>query len=302
MTEASDARAIRFSLIDVFTDEPLAGNPLALVIDGDRLTEAQMRRLAREFNQSETTFLLSATRPEAEVRLRSFTPSGAEVFGAGHNALGAWWWLAASGALPVGASPAHFAQELGDRVLPVEVVSEAGRIAGIVMIQGSVEFGAVLEDRQALADALHLHASDLEEDAPPQVVGTGAAHLLVPVKSRRALESARPDAEILRPLLQEVGGQGCYVFCLEPYDPAATALARFFNPTVGIWEDPATGSAAGPLAAYLIAAGKTPPDREVVIEQGHSMGRPSRMRVRIRDRRVRISGRGVIVAEGVLRL
>src|SRR2546428_4023619 len=90
---------LKFFIVDVFTREPLAGNPLALVPDADGLDSETMRRLGREFNQSETTFVLEPTRPDADWRLRFFTPDGTEVYGAGHNALGAWWWLAASGRL-----------------------------------------------------------------------------------------------------------------------------------------------------------------------------------------------------------
>lgn len=92
--------AVSFYFVDVFASQPLSGNPLSLVADADRLDEAQMRAIAREFNQSETTFLLRPTRPGATWRLRSFTPIGAEVGGAGHNALGAWLWLAAAGSRP----------------------------------------------------------------------------------------------------------------------------------------------------------------------------------------------------------
>lgn len=88
--------SVPFALVDVFADAPLTGNPLAVVADADGLEERAMRAVAREFNQSETTFVLRPTRPEARTRLRSFTPAGAEVVGAGHNALGAWWWLAAT--------------------------------------------------------------------------------------------------------------------------------------------------------------------------------------------------------------
>src|SRR5271167_1965619 len=109
-----------FYLVDVFSDQPLRGNPLALVPDGERVDEATMRRVAREFNQSETTFLLPPTRAGADWRLRSFTPSGQEVFGAGHNCLGAWWWLAESGRLDLGHSGGKFIQQIGDHLLPVK--------------------------------------------------------------------------------------------------------------------------------------------------------------------------------------
>ena len=115
----SPAPSARFYLIDVFAQRPLTGNPLALVPDADDLAEAQMRAIAREFNQSETTFLLSPGMPGATWRLRSFTPIGAEVYGAGHNALGAWLWLAGSGRLASGQD--GFTQQIGEEVLAVHV-------------------------------------------------------------------------------------------------------------------------------------------------------------------------------------
>jgi trans-2,3-dihydro-3-hydroxyanthranilate isomerase len=125
----SPAPSARFYLIDVFAQRPLTGNPLALVPDADDLAEAQMRAIAREFNQSETTFLLHPAMPRATWRLRSFTPIGAEVYGAGHNALGAWLWLADSGRLASGQD--EFAQQIGDepRASTTRTVPSATRCA-----------------------------------------------------------------------------------------------------------------------------------------------------------------------------
>ncbi len=239
-----------FSIVDVFTHEPLSGNPLAIVADAQGLDDATMQRIGREFNQSGTTCLLPATRLAAHWRLRSFTPTGVEVFGAGHNALGAWWWLVESGRLAVNGPVTLFVQEIGDRVLPVEIRSSGGELTAIGMMQTPPSFGAICRNVPELASALELSEADLAMDdgLPAQVVSTGAAHLLVPVRNRAAVVRARPHAGRLASLLATVGGQGCYLFCLDPINPPATAHARFFNPTVGIWEDPATGSAAGPLA------------------------------------------------------
>ena len=292
-----------FVLVDVFADAPLSGNPLAVVADAEQLEDSVMRAVAREFNQSETTFLLPSTRPDAAWRLRSFTPAGAEVVGAGHNALGAWWWLATAGRLALDVDGgAVLAQEIGDRVLPVEVIGRNGRPESIEMEQGAPEFQRTVSDRDELAVALGLDArgGDLLDDMPAQVVSTGAAHLLVPVRDRTVVDRARPDAPRLRAVLAQAGGQGCYLYCLDPVDPAAVAYARFFNPTVGIWEDPATGSAAGPLAVRLVAEGVVPDGAPVVVEQGHAMGRPSRIRVQVTGSRVRIGGTCVVVAEGAL--
>jgi len=295
--------SVPFFLVDVFADAPLTGNPVAVVADAERIEESVMRAVAREFNQSETTFVLPPTRPEAAWRLRSFTPAGAEVTGAGHNVLGAWWWLATTGRIELDAEGgAAVAQEIGDRVLPVEVRGRNGRPEAIVIEQAPPELGRTVTDRDELARALgfQLGAADAFDDVPAQVVSTGAAHLLVPARDRAVVDRARPDAPRLAAALAQVGGQGCYLYCLDPVDPAAVAYARFFNPTVGIWEDPATGSAAGPLVSRLVALGVVPDGAPVLVEQGYAIGRPSRIRVQVSGKRVQIGGAAVVVAEGTL--
>jgi trans-2,3-dihydro-3-hydroxyanthranilate isomerase len=295
--------SVPFALVDVFADVPLVGNPLAVVADAERLEEPVMRAVAREFNQSETTFVLPATRPGATLRLRSFTPAGVEVVGAGHNVLGAWWWLATAGRVELDREGgAVLAQEIGDRVLPVEVTGRNGRPEAIVIEQAPPEFGRSVSDRGELAAALGLDPDgrDLLDDVSAQVVWTGAPHLLVPARDRSVVDRARPDAPRLERALAQVGGQGCYLYCLDPVDPAAVAYARFFNPTVGISEDPATGSAAGPLVSLLVAHGVVPDGASVIVEQGHAMGRPSRIQVHVSGRQVRLGGASVVVAEGTL--
>ncbi|MBZ5523014.1 MAG: PhzF family phenazine biosynthesis protein [Acidobacteriia bacterium] len=295
-------RHTNFYIVDVFSDQPLTGNPLAVVPDAGDLDVPTMQRFAREFNQSETTFLMSPTKKDADWRLRCFTPTGAEVTGAGHNALGAWWWLAEAGRLKLSDSGGSFSQEIGDKVLPVEVIARSGRLEAIGMIQTPPVFGKQMSDLRELASALGLEPNDLDtEKLPAQVVSTGAAHLLVPARSRSAVERAKPDAERLAAVLRSVAGQGCYLFCLDPIDPSSTAHARFFNPTVGISEDPATGSAAGPLACYLIERKIVPDGSTITVEQGHSLGRPSLIKVSVQGNQVNLTGRGVVVAQGVIR-
>jgi trans-2,3-dihydro-3-hydroxyanthranilate isomerase len=136
------------------------------------------------------------------------------------------------------------------------------------------------------------------------VVSTGAAHLLVPLVDRAAVDGAVPDPGRLAAVLADAGGEGCYVFttAAADADDGAHAYARFFNPTMGIGEDPATGTAAGPLAATLVRSGHVEPGTPVVIEQGHRIGRPSRIRIDVDGERVRLSGSGIVVAEGQLTL
>jgi trans-2,3-dihydro-3-hydroxyanthranilate isomerase len=285
-------KTVSFALVDVFSDRPLAGNPLAVVPDADHLDEAVLPRIAKEFNQSETTFLVAPTMPGADHRLRSFTPGGVEVFGAGHNALGAWWWLSDNGRLD---RPGVWHQQLGDVVLPVEVGPDR-----IAMRQEPARYGSTVE---AAPLAAALGVDDL--GAPPklpvaQVVETGAGHLMVGVRDRATVDSVSPDTAALRALLVAAGGEGCYVYSLDPIEAGTTAYARFFNPVAGITEDPATGTAAGPLACLLNKHGLA--GDTVAITQGHLIGRPSRLEVRLDGVTPVLSGGATISATGTLHL
>jgi trans-2,3-dihydro-3-hydroxyanthranilate isomerase len=292
---------IRFVFVDVFAPTPLTGNPVSLVPDADDLDLATLRAIAREFNQSETTFLLRPSMAGADWRLRSFTPIGAEVFGAGHNALGAWLWLVATGRVP--ADRSRFVQQIGEHLLPVALHRARGHPDVVSLDQSPPVFANTLDDPAELAAALGLPARDLVADRPAQVVSTGAGHLLVPVRNRAAVDAATPDNSRLTALLQQVDGEGCYLYSLDPVDPSdAVAYARFFNPTMGIHEDPATGTAAGPLMTRLVAEGIVSDGSTAVIEQGYAIGRPSRIRVTVSGNLVRISGSGLIVADGALHL
>ena len=289
---------VPFYWVDVFAATPLTGNPLALVPDADPLPEATMRAVAREFNQSETTFLVRPDRPGADHRLRSFTPAGVEVFGAGHNAMGAWIWLALAGRLDPDRD--RFVQQIGDDLLDVRV-TRPGSGVEVSMAQSAPRFLGRVEDRAALAAVLGLTAGDLSADRVAEVASTGAEHLLVPVRDVAAVDAAQPDTAGLRALLADAGAEGCYVYTT---DAAAglSAYARFFNPTVGIAEDPATGTAASGPAAVLTRDGLVTDPPRVVVEQGRALGRPSRIELRVDGPLVTITGSGVVTAEGTLHL
>ncbi|MFD7307393.1 PhzF family phenazine biosynthesis protein [Promicromonospora sp. NPDC059942] len=298
---------VPFYWVDVFAATPLTGNPLALVPDADALPEHTMGAIARELNQSETTFLVRPDRPGADHRLRSFTPGGVEVFGAGHNAMGAWIWLALSGRLE--ADREKFVQQIGDDLLNVRVSGRPPEAVEVSMEQSAPRFLGRVEDRAALAAVLGLDAEDLDADRAAEVVSTGAEHLLVPLRSTAAVDAAQPDTAALRALLADAGAEGCYLYTVQLDDAAAAAPAagisaytRFFNPTVGIAEDPATGTAAGPLAAVLVRDGLAPDPARIVVEQGRKLGRPSLITLGVDGPLVTISGSGIVVAEGTLHL
>jgi trans-2,3-dihydro-3-hydroxyanthranilate isomerase len=293
---------IPFYFVDVFAETPLTGNPLAIVPHAELLHDVTMRRVAAELNQAETTFILPARDKSAHWRLRSFIAPGYEVFGAGHNSLGAWWWLAESGELKLSDGSNRFIQEIGDALLPVEVRCEGQQPVSVVLTQGLPQFGGVCEDLPELVGALGLEIDDLSHSLPAQVVSTGAEHLLVPVRNREAVARAHPDVQRLAKVLKAAGGEGCYLYSLDPVLPSSTAHARFFNPTVGIVEDSATGTAAGPLACLLVSHGIVDDGSTVSIEQGYEMKRPSILHVRVRGTEVQLSGRGVKVIDGRLRI
>ena len=292
--------ALVAGLIDVFADRPLTGNPLAVVEGADALPDATLRRIAGELNQAETTFVMTSTR--ADRKLRSFTASGAEVFGAGHNALGAWLWLGMHGHLGALDTPRTFHQEIGADVLPITVELRDGRVHGR-MRQAALRLAPPLTDLAPLAAALAVTGDDLVAHPAPRVASghsTGAGHLLVRVRDPQAVDRARPDADALLAVLQSAGAEGCYVYAFDRAAPG-TAYARFFNPTVGLWEDAATGTAAGPLCAYLGSEGLLAPDQTLVIEQGVRMGRRSLLHVRLTPE-PELSGSGVVVLRGWLDL
>ncbi len=287
--------------LDVFTARPLGGNPLPVVFDEtEALTDEQMLAVAREFNTSETTFVVPARDPKAARRLRCFSTKQ-EVFGAGHNALGAWWAILESGAIAGPDGENELWQELGTRLLPLTAFRERGALRRIAMQQEPPEAGTGAPDRRSLAEALSLDAASL--DVPglePQVVSTGARHLLVPARTLADVAKARVRPELLVDLARPFGCHGCYLFCRESVEGDAVAHARAFGPGIGIAEDPATGSAAGPLIAYL-ASRQLVQEREwVMVEQGYELGRPSRIEVRVAGERVEIAGECVIVARGEL--
>lgn len=294
-------RKLCFALVDVFAVAPLRGNPLAVVDDAAGLDDATLRRLAMEFNQAETTFLLPPTTRTAHHRLRSFTATGTEVFGAGHNALGAWWRLAATGRLGCLTGRDEFFQEIGDEILPVIVESEGGVPVFIEMKQSAPRFAARVDCDEGLAAALGLEVADLAPDiVPAQVVSTGAHHLMVPVRDRSAVDRADPSAPELRRALLRADAEGCYIFSLDPTADGATAYSRFFNPVAGIREDPATGTAAGPLASHLVANGLLEEGAPALIQQGVAMGRESLLRVTVSVEDVRLSGACFTSGEGVI--
>ena len=203
----ASVKTLAFHIVDVFAVEPLTGNPLAVVDGGTELTLDLFQRIAVS-SPSETVFL-PPTRPQADWRLRSFTAAGVEVFGAGgHNSLGAWWWLAEAGKLALTRNATSFHQEIGDRVLPVTISQAEGRLSRVVMDQEPPVAGSQLNDVATLAASIGLTVADLAVDRVPcQVISTGVAHLMVPIRDRDAVDRIEPDAKALFAMLHSMSAR-----------------------------------------------------------------------------------------------
>jgi trans-2,3-dihydro-3-hydroxyanthranilate isomerase len=308
----------RFIQLDVFTDQPFAGNPLAVFPEAEGLTDERMQQIAREMNLSETVFVLPPTDENALRRLRIFTPTSELPF-AGHPVVGTWNCLAREGVVPLpenGSGWTEIKQEVGIGVLPVAIEFKEGEPVRTVMTQGKFEIRGEIDDGQEQAEiarALGLAREDLDESLPIQGVSTGNTMLMVPVRSLADLSHCRPNLPLLDEILArsefvEPKATGWYVFTRETIEVGeARAHARFFV-GMNIGEDPATGSAAGPLGGYLVhhhAAGVDPVEGiyRFVIEQGDFIQRPSRIGLEVKGEpgkieQVRVGGASVVVARG----
>lgn len=299
-----------FIQCDVFTGQIFAGNPLAVFPEAAGIDEATMQKIAREMNLSETVFVLPPTDPKALRRLRIFTP-GQELPMAGHPVVGTWNVLARLGVIALPASGngrVTIHHELKVGVLPVAIDFADGLPVAVVMTQTTPQVGAPLNEAVACARALRLSADDIGDEKLPIVVSsTGVKFLIVPLRSREALSRLRVNSSELSDLLQRTGGTGLYAVTRETPDSEAFVSTRMFaDESTGIGEDPATGSAAGTLAAALVhygAATTTDGVARFMIEQGVDMGRPSRIEAEVEGetgavRVVRIGGAAVMVLKG----
>lgn len=297
---------LQVRVLDVFTARPLAGNPLGVVLGAESLDGGAMQAIAKEFNLSSTAFVLAPTAEGATYRIRIFTPTH-ELRFAGHPVIGTAWLLAEDGIIPLQGDKTSIQQQVAIGTLPVAIYASNGRPIKIVMTQGRPELGETYHgsDAALLATALGLSAADLRSDLPIQVASTGIPSLMVPLRDLDALARVDLDTRALRAVPGIAELSRLYTFVHD----GDNARARFFAPKHGISEDPATGSAAGGLGAYLYAhLPRTQSDTplRLRVDQGIEMGRPSEIEVEVwgdsSAREVRVGGAAVTVMRGELRI
>ena len=278
-----------YTLLDVFTDRPLAGNGLAVVHDADPLSDATMHAFARETKLSETSFVQTA-QGDADYRHRIFMMSG-EIPFAGHPSLG----VAVAVARARGESQATYVQQTqaGEQAIDVEL---DGLRATASMLQGAPQFGPELDPDDVLG-LVGLDGAEADPALPVQIVSTGAPQVIAPVRDAAALRRVLPDYDRIGRLLAEHDAIAVYLAAVDV--EAGTARVRSFLRTAEMGEDPATGAAVGPLCAHVAA--RTGVER-LEVDQGVEMGRPSRLVASLDGDRVRVGGDAVILAEGTVHL
>jgi len=305
-----ERRTLKFYQADVFTDMPFGGNPVAVVPDALGLSNRELQQIAREMNHSETVFVFPPTDSAAAVKIRIFTPTR-EIPFAGHPVLGTFFVLGKLDRLPLKEPVTRVCHECSIGIFPVELHVLKGEILRVVMSQPKPQFlGAVeqMKDLFEVATALGL-SKDLitRTKLPVEVVSTGLPVLIVPVRTLTAVRSIVPDIVAINDLCARYGAEGIMVFTTVTVEEFSDVHTRMFAPSIGILEDPATGSASGALGAYLVHNGvvEVGPTTEIIAEQGYEIERPSRIVIQVESdddaiQEVKVGGQVVMMAEGTL--
>jgi len=301
--------SFRYLHYDVFTDAPLEGNQLAVFPEPAAMSAGLMQAITREMNFSECTFILPAEIPGTDVRMRIFTP-GEELPMAGHPTIGSTFALAHEGVIKRGQEKFVFGLGVGPTPVSLEWKGDALDFAW--MTQKNPQFGSAVKDREAFARALGIAAADLGA-SPVQVVSCGVAFLFAALVTRAAVDRVAIDAKAYAQTLQASAIEDLPLFVFTSDRTGAVGdeavYSRMLAPQFGIFEDPATGGASGPLGCYLFRHGLIDRARlaDAVSLQGVQMKRPSRIHISIdaagdEITRVRVGGRSVLVGEGRLTL
>jgi trans-2,3-dihydro-3-hydroxyanthranilate isomerase len=283
------AMAYRYRVVDVFTERPLEGNPLAVFPEAHNLDGSTMQRIAKELNLSETVFVLPATRADCAARVRIFTPAREMPF-AGHPTIGASYVLREEG---VAAADNFLLEEL---IGPIQIRVEPGVRPLIWLRTPPVEEGRMI-DPAICATSLGLPVSDLA-DLPPQILSAGNPCVYIAVKDKATVDRARLRSS--DPLKAEPNDLLC-VFIFAPTPEGV--YSRMFAPEHGVVEDPATGSVTGPLAVYLRKHGlvSDKPGTRFVSEQGTKMGRRSILHVQVEGESIEVGGYVTALVEATMR-
>jgi len=286
-------RGLKYFVVDVFANEQFYGNPLAVIEIPKELALTEYKDIAKEFGYSETSFV-HYSKSTNTLRVRSFTPTGFEINGAGHNLLGAVHAVLKND-IYFKLSPAEIPKIImKDKTIPIGI----DRYKVGILQQPASLLKKIPSEK--ISEAISISKEDIYNIMEPTVVKTEVAHLMVPLTNSEVLNRANPKKALLQELAEQYGFQGVYCFALSENNSDFISKTRFFNPGIGIVEDPATGSAAGPLIGFLSHHHLVQRNKTYKIIQGEKMGRPSILSVCIEPDGILLSGTAIISMEGTI--
>jgi trans-2,3-dihydro-3-hydroxyanthranilate isomerase len=297
-------RKIAVYHIDAFTTESFGGNPAGVIPEAENLSAEEMQRIASELNLPESAFLLPSQNPNADFKVRYFTPLE-EINFCGHATVGLAWLLATRDDWLNKTEQLVFETNVG--LIPVKWVKENGQLTKVSMTQVAPKVKDIDVDKEQIAELIGIQVNELDDRYPIKIGNTGNWHLLVPVKSREAIDAANPQLRQLGSMNRERNISTTHLFTFDT-NGEFDVYTRDFAPGVGIDEDPVTGSANGALAGYFILESIVSKQEvhQLSIGQGHAIGRPGILYITITPQHdhpvIEVAGSAVVTIEGKINL
>ncbi|MFV8827901.1 PhzF family phenazine biosynthesis protein [Alkalihalobacterium sp. APHAB7] len=291
--------------VDAFTNEPFGGNPAGVVPDATQLTEDEMQKIARELNLSETAFLMTIEDKDVDFRVRFFTPTQ-EIDFCGHATLAAAWTMATEHGWLDRATSIHFKTNIG--IVPIDFSKRGEELQSVIMTQATPQIKDIEADIETISKLVGISASELDPSYPIKLGSTGIWHLLIPVKTRKAIDEAIPNIDLLKDHNMTRGICTTHLFTFDSEEADWKLYTRDFAPAVGIAEDPVTGSANGALAGYLLLENilDKHTEHDFLIGQGEACGRPGQLHIKTSSNEhgpvIQVGGSAVCTIKGTVRL
>jgi trans-2,3-dihydro-3-hydroxyanthranilate isomerase len=298
-------RKIRVYHIDAFTSQRFGGNTAGVVLDGGILTEEEMQKIAKELNLPESGFLLSSENPEADFKVKFFTPLE-EINFCGHATVGLSWLLATKHGWLEKSDTIVFETNIG--LVPVKWNVEEGVLKTVEMTQVTPVTKEIKIEIGTVSNLIGIPEEEIDLSYPLKMSYTGNWHLLVPVKSQKAIDEATPNLTELGRHNRENNISTTHLYTFNTTEKGYDIFTRDFAPGIGIPEDPVTGAANGALAGLLYLEGILAKEKtsHLTIAQGHSIGRPGTLFITVEAENnepvIKVAGSAVITIEGVLEI
>ncbi|MED4886397.1 PhzF family phenazine biosynthesis protein [Lysinibacillus fusiformis] len=293
-------KKIEFFYVDAFTTETFGGNPAGVIPNAENLTDEDMQKIANELNLSETAFLLPPTNANANYKIRYFTPTK-EVDFCGHATLGTAWLMANKYNWIDKDDKIVFESNIG--LIPVKWLMENNQLTRVSMTQVSPQVKSIDISPAVVADLVGIHETDIDDIYPIKIANTGVPHLMVPVKTRQAIDQAEPNLNELKKMNNDFNISTTHLFTFDT-NGQFDIYTRDFCPNIGIDEDPVTGAANGALGGYLYLENILAQQErhQLMIGQGHTINRPGILYVTItpdaENAVIEVAGAAVVSIEG----